>query len=80
MSTRATAAFTDLRRMPDLVRAFGADGEIALHRSQDGVWAGSGVVVGFLVQPDRLAVRLRAEAPVARLHLRWHAELDAVTR
>jgi alpha-galactosidase len=79
-STESTDTYPDLLRVPDLVRAFGADGEIALHLSADGVWAGSGVVVGFLVQPDRLAVKLRAEVPPARLQLRWHAELDAGTR
>jgi alpha-galactosidase len=82
--------FADLRRAPDLVRAFGAEGEIPLHRvvgddaasddASDGVWAGAGVVVGFGVEPDRLAVRLRARVPMVRLQLRWRADLGAVTR
>jgi alpha-galactosidase len=80
METGADHAFADLLRVPDLVRAFGADGEIAVHPSADRVWSGPGVVVGFLAEPDRLGVRLRAGVPVTRLQLRWHADLSGVTR
>jgi alpha-galactosidase len=79
MVTDTADSFTDLRRAPDLVRAFGADGEIVLRPSAEGVWAGSGVVVGFLVEPARLAIRLRAEVAVSRLQMRWHARLGGVT-
>jgi hypothetical protein len=80
MTITSAGEFRDLCRVPDLVRAFGADGEIALQPSAGGVWAGGGVVVGFLPDAGRLAVRLRAAVPVARLQLRWQAEQDAGTR
>ena len=80
MTISAAGEFTELRRVPDRVRAFGADGEIALQPSAGGVWAGGGVVVGFLPDAGRLAVRLRAAVPVARLQLRWDAGQAAGTR
>jgi alpha-galactosidase len=77
---RPPGTWADLLRFPDLVRAFGADGEIPLRPAGDGVWAGEGAVVGLLPEDDHLAVRLRAGVPMTRLHLRWTADLGAGTR
>jgi alpha-galactosidase len=72
--------FVDVRRPADLVRVFGADGEIALHRTPDGLWSGDGVVVGQAVEPDHLGIHLGASTGVRRLQLRWHGDPGAGTR
>jgi alpha-galactosidase len=78
--------FVDVRREPDRVRVFGADGEIAVRSTPDGLWSGSGVVVGVVEEvgagrePDRLAVRLIATTEVSRIELRWRGDLGADTR
>jgi alpha-galactosidase len=66
--------FVDVRRPPDLVRVFGADGELPVHATPDGLWAGHGVVVGTVAEPDHLAVRLTASVGVCRIQLRWHGD------
>jgi len=68
------SGFVDVQRPPDAVRVFGADGEIAVHPTPDGLWSGDGVVVGLAVEPDRIGVRLSATTGVARLALRWRGD------
>lgn len=62
------------------MRVFGADGEIAVRRTPDGLWSGDGVVVGFATEPERLGVRLVATAEVSRVQLRWRGDLGAGSR
>jgi alpha-galactosidase len=83
-------AFPDVRRGPDAVRAFGPDGEIGLHRTADGLWSATGVVVGTVTDPGpapdgvedagRLAVRVTASTPLTRLALRWRGGFDPAAR
>ena len=74
------SGFVDVRRPADVVRAFGPDGEIALHRTPDGLWTGGGVVVGLAAEPDHLGVRLGATTGVSRLLLRWHGDVGDAAR
>ena len=60
----------DVMRPPDLVRAFGADGEIHLE-SRGGAWSGGGVEVGYRAG----ALTLNASVPVTRVHLRWRGDV-----
>jgi alpha-galactosidase len=72
--------FVDVRQPPGLVRVFGADGELRVHRTPDGLWSGPGVVVGTAAERDRLAVRLTATTGVTRVQLRWHGDAGAGLR
>ncbi len=60
----------DVHRTPDLVRAFGADGEIALTKEGD-AWTGSGVEVRYTGG----TLTLKASVGVTRLQLRWRGDL-----
>jgi alpha-galactosidase len=60
----------DLLRTPDLVRAFDADGQVPLDDDRR--------TVRCTVDGARLRVELAGSAPVSRLMLRWHGDLDAV--
>jgi len=74
------SGFVEVRGPADVVRVFGADGEIPVHRTPDGLWSGDGVVVGLVAEPGRLGVRLVASVGVARVQLRWHGDVGAGTR
>ncbi|RZK76065.1 MAG: twin-arginine translocation signal domain-containing protein, partial [Methylobacterium sp.] len=71
----AAGSFVDVRRAPDVVRVWGAEGEIPLQKRGES-WEGGGVEIRF-VQGD---VTLRASVGVTRLALRWRGDLNAVER
>ncbi len=62
--------FLDVRRAPDLVRAWGGDGEIKLERQGEG-WRGGGVEIDF----SNGAVSLRSSVGVTRIAMRWKGDL-----
>ena len=65
----------NVTRLPDLVRVWGADGEIPLQRRGDS-WEGGGVEVGI----KNGQVSLRASVGVTLLGLRWRGDLTRVER
>jgi alpha-galactosidase len=71
----AASNYIDLRRAPDLVRAWGAEGEIAL-KPTGGGWQGGGVEVR-IANGD---VSLRSSVGVVRLQLRWRGDLTSIQR
>ena len=66
--------YLDLTRPPDLVRAWGAEGEIAL-KEENGAWRGGGVEVRTACGE----IGLSAGVPLNRIALRWHGDLSRVT-
>lgn len=72
-------AFVTLLRTPDLVRAFGPDGEIKLQKTRDGIWEGGGVEVHVVVQSERVQLSLRGEG-VKSIQFRWRGDLRSVKR
>lgn len=66
--------FTDILRVPDLVRAFGKDGEIPLTHKAD-TWEGGGVEIQY----GAGALTLRASVGVTRIQLRWRGDLTGIT-
>lgn len=80
MTTGGAPEWPDVTAPPDLVRAFGADGEIPLAAEPGGVRAGPGVTVELIPGAGRLGVRVTADVPLVRLQLRWPGHLPAGTR
>ncbi len=76
----SSSGFATIHRPPDVVRAFGPDGEIALHHARDGMWEGNGVDIRTCVGPDYLSVKLRSPGKVVRIQMRWHANLASIQR
>ncbi len=68
-----SGTFIDLRREPDIVRAFDDKGEIALER-RSGAWASGHTEVSVSAG----AVALHSTAKVSRLQLRWRGDLRKV--
>ncbi|HUX33417.1 MAG TPA: hypothetical protein VMV51_06050 [Gemmatimonadaceae bacterium] len=70
----------ELDRPPDAVSAETAAGvqALAAARGESGRWGGAGVSVQLADVPGATRVELSAAAPVARLSLRWNADLSAV--
>ena len=68
-------SFVDVRRAPDLVRAWGKNGEIALTKRGD-AWEGGGVEVHVAGGE----VNLRSSVGVTRIGLRWRGDLTTVER
>ena len=72
--------FVTIHRIPDLVRAFGPDGEIALDDVGDGSWVGAGIEVGVSVLAGHVALALRSAGNVSRLQFRWRGDLRGITQ
>lgn len=77
VSARRRGGF-DLNRPPDAVSAQTAAGvqALAAARGGSGRWGGAGVSVQLAAVPGATRVELSAAAPVARLRLRWNADLS----
>ncbi|RYG39443.1 twin-arginine translocation signal domain-containing protein [bacterium] len=71
----AASSFVDIRREPDVVRAWGAEGEIGLTK-RGGVWEGGGVEVRY-ANGD---LTLRSSVGVTRLAVRWRGDLNSIER
>jgi len=83
MPANSLIAFNSIHRTPDLVRAFGPDGEIRLAQRRERVWEGSGVEVGVSVLDDRVALTLRRAGNVgnvSRLQFRWRVDTRQALR
>ncbi|MGV3615725.1 MAG: hypothetical protein ACO1SV_10360 [Fimbriimonas sp.] len=77
-TTAPAGSFNDLRRAPDLVRAFGSQGEIRLQKAGDGSWSGGGTVVRFAVHSDRVAMSVASTDELVRIQARWRGDLRAI--
>jgi len=72
--------FVSLLRSPDLVRAFGPEGEISLAPSVSGTWEGPGVRVSTEVVGDGVRLSLGSLGAVSRVQFRWSGDLRSIMR
>ena len=67
--------FVNLLRAPDLLRAFGPDGEITLTKNGPTSWSGRSTEIHLDQRPGRQALFLQSKEGVTRIQLRWRADL-----
>ena len=72
-TTRPAAGYVDILRPPDLAAAFLETGRLPLNR-EGRRWSAAGISVTVEPAAGGMPVAIEApEAPLLRLHLRWHA-------
>ncbi len=73
---RDAGTFVDILRAPDLLRAFGPEGEIALTRNGSGDWSGRSTEIHLGQGSGGQTLFLRSTEGVTRIQLRWLADLS----
>ena len=73
-------SFFSLLRDPDLVRAFGPDGEIKLTLGKSSLWEGGGAEIVVTPGRDSARVELRGSGKVSRIQIRWRGDLRSLHR
>jgi alpha-galactosidase len=82
MSTLATRPFLDLRREPDMVRAFGPGvEELKTEKAAPNRWTdpNPGTGNGFEITYEHGRLKLKSQGKVARIQLRWRGDFRQVT-
>lgn len=83
MATTAASSpskFINLLRTPDLVRAFGPNGEIPLAKQADGSWEGSDCRVHASLGAGSLEISLHSTGEINHIQVRWLGDMTSIQR